>query len=350
MILHAHRSQESPALRLSLAVFGKHPGWDDHIEDLGIETDWLIRIRQAFYVEGLGRNIESGAWDKLENEGRLVPFRHLAVWQAPEGIVVGRLWASRDGKGRSKYPMVLLIQARECPLDWVLREMPPRLEEAERQCTTAARAEDVRGIVQALRDDLRGLEAPAGEGEEIPGRPAVETPAFLADCPALAPRGEGLFRVLYKIYREMAAYAPPETRASSPADRRPGHLRVPRCADSVEQACSLWSGLLAGQLEPLTPLVFLLPLQEPWLDILVGVPAVQQFFCLQASPESLPLTSDVPYTWDAEFARRAEAVVEASRKRSLGLPSVFGPADRKAGGLSWLKNEVLKFRSSRLAR
>ncbi len=27
---------------IALGAFGKHPGWDDHIEDLGLETDSLI--------------------------------------------------------------------------------------------------------------------------------------------------------------------------------------------------------------------------------------------------------------------------------------------------------------------
>ena len=32
----------SSARQIFLGAFGKHPGWDDHVEDLGLETESLI--------------------------------------------------------------------------------------------------------------------------------------------------------------------------------------------------------------------------------------------------------------------------------------------------------------------
>jgi hypothetical protein len=29
-----------------VAAFGKHPGWDDHIDDIGLETDIIISSRK----------------------------------------------------------------------------------------------------------------------------------------------------------------------------------------------------------------------------------------------------------------------------------------------------------------
>lgn len=37
--------------QLFLAVFGKHPGWDDHIDDLGIETKRLAEVKRVMYFE-----------------------------------------------------------------------------------------------------------------------------------------------------------------------------------------------------------------------------------------------------------------------------------------------------------
>src|SRR5882724_3859710 len=100
-------------LRLTLGAFGKHPGWDDHILDrqrdlgLGPETETLGQVKQALYVAGIGGQIDSGAWDKLEPPKRLAGFDHTFLWLRPGHALVGRLWSSVDRKGRSKYPMVL---------------------------------------------------------------------------------------------------------------------------------------------------------------------------------------------------------------------------------------------------
>ena len=51
---------------INLAAFGKHPGWDDHIPGIGLETEQLARLKQSFYVAGIGRQIDSGAWEKLD--------------------------------------------------------------------------------------------------------------------------------------------------------------------------------------------------------------------------------------------------------------------------------------------
>ena len=47
---------------VGLAAFGKHPGWDDHVEDLGLETESLNLAKTLLYVNGIGGQIDSGAW------------------------------------------------------------------------------------------------------------------------------------------------------------------------------------------------------------------------------------------------------------------------------------------------
>ena len=74
-----------------LAAFGKHPGWDDHVEDLGLETGSLIFAKTLLYVQGIGGQIDSGAWEKLDATQQLASFKHLFVWQRAGQFLIGRL-------------------------------------------------------------------------------------------------------------------------------------------------------------------------------------------------------------------------------------------------------------------
>ncbi|MFH0879229.1 MAG: hypothetical protein V2A34_05915 [Lentisphaerota bacterium] len=327
---------------ISLAVFGKHPGWDDHIEDLGIETPRLIAIRQAFYVEGIGGNVESGAWDKLEQEHKRIPLHHAVVWPGPDSLVVGRLWASRDGKGRTKYPMVAFIECAGFPWSWVIQRLFPLLEVFEGRCRAALSAPEIRNIISGVRAELKNLAAAPVTGEDALAtwKKPSELPAFLADCAALGPAAAGLHRILYKIYRELPAYAPPGAAAATKEQRRPNHLRVPRCADSLERTAYAWTLFMLNQMDPSTPLLLLLPIDETWMDMLVGTPAVSQLYCLQASSAALPLTSDIPYKWEPSFDSQVEKVLAASRRQDAGGLSIFGPAKAGPGGSGGLRQRI----------
>src|ERR1022692_3057085 len=92
---------------VALAAFGKHPGWDDHIgplpgritvADLGLETESLNLATTVFYVNGIGGQIDSGAWEKLDSTQQLSFFKHVFVWQRSGQILIGRLWSSSDGQ------------------------------------------------------------------------------------------------------------------------------------------------------------------------------------------------------------------------------------------------------------
>src|SRR5436190_22220494 len=95
---------EPSELRLTLAAFGKHPGWDDHIPGIGVETEALAHVKQAFYVGGIGGQVDAGAWEELEPEKRLDGFDHVFLWLRAGHILLGQFWSSTDGKGRPKYP------------------------------------------------------------------------------------------------------------------------------------------------------------------------------------------------------------------------------------------------------
>ena len=99
---------ETPRLRA--AVFGKHPGWADHMEEIGLETPGLVDLRRALYSEGIARVVDSGAWEALDDADRLERIEHTFVRRWKGTLTIGRLWSSEDGRGRKKYPMVVAVE------------------------------------------------------------------------------------------------------------------------------------------------------------------------------------------------------------------------------------------------
>src|SRR5205807_4621001 len=138
----------SPSGRyVGLAAFGKHPGWDDHIEDLGLETDSLNLAKTVLYVNGIGGQIDSGGWEKMDAAQQLPAFNHLFVWQRGGQFLVGRLWSSSDGKGRKRHPMVVCLQFAGVTLGWALKQALPVLADLEQGCLNTTSAEEVRALL-----------------------------------------------------------------------------------------------------------------------------------------------------------------------------------------------------------
>ena len=318
------------APHLHLAAFGKHPGWNDHIDDQGLETDRLIALKRLLYVQGIGANIDAGTWDKLDPPQRLEKFNHAFAWSmggAGGDVTVGRFWASRDGKGRDKYPMVLAAQGVGMPLSWIFAQVTPLLEPIQERCRGVATAAEVIAILDAERGALQQLLSEDAKNPAVPAdkNGAAVTPATvaqLADDPLFAPRREGFYRILYQIARAMPAYL---AGAANHANKRPEHLRVPRCPapapDSTpEGALHFWLHFLLTQLAPGTSLMLLTPLTQPFVDILVGEPTPAQLVCAKAAPTAMPVASDIPYTLDEAFVKAADGFIEACRNAPAEAP------------------------------
>lgn len=319
-------SPGTPAPQIALAAFGKHPGWDDHIEDLGLETEGLIQARRVLYSEGVAGNIESGAWEQLEPAQRLAEFRHLVVWRRGWDLIIARLWSSSDGKGRTHYPMVLCVHCTAIPLAWAVKEVLPRIEKAQTRCEETPRASDVREIVHATRLKLRtALNASLKElgswsQEEVASDREL---ARLAESPQLQvypapgtpppPARAGLLRIMYQLEREFAAFAAGgnKDRRSAMVSARAQQIRVPSCGVPPGEAGRLWTGVLLETLADGVDIVTVQSLDQRWLDIIVGEPKTANLFCMRASERMIPLTSDVPYTLDAEFLARAQVTIDA---------------------------------------
>src|SRR6201998_2285274 len=83
---------------IQLAGFGKHPAWDDHIDDLGLTTETLVITRRILYSEGIASQLASGAWPQLEETGQAIEFDHRFVWSREAQSVIGGIWACAPGK------------------------------------------------------------------------------------------------------------------------------------------------------------------------------------------------------------------------------------------------------------
>jgi len=296
-----------------VAAFGKHPGWDDHIEDIGIETDHLASLKQLLYVQGIGGTIDSGAWDSLEEGQRVERFAHVFVRRAGGDLAVGKLWSSADGKGRARYPMVVCAQLRGVPLDWAVCEVLPRLEDVRQRCIATDQAAEVVQIIDDARRQLRERVADAETG----GPELVVPPrnlAGLADCDETGEGHGGMLRIMYQVRREMSAHLRGADRGGRADEARPVQIRLPTCGPTPEQTVVQWLQFMLSQVREDAEVWAILSLERPWIDVFVGTPTPQQFFCFQASREALPLASEIPYTLDDDFVREAESLIDASRQ------------------------------------
>lgn len=299
------RKDGSGEARAYLGVFGKHPGWNDHIDDIGLATERLVQIKRILYVEGIGGNIDAGAWDSIPEPGLLPGFDHLFLWRSGGEVAIGRFWSSKDGKGRSRYPMVACAQISAQPVTWQVRYIAPLLE----RLRDDFRAADTADRVIALSENaLREIDAlAAGEPTPADRQPSSATAQLAAD-PAMGPERRGMYRLLYQMERELASYlrgGMGDGSRSRIADLTPRHLRVPRCLRDEGESLVLWWRFFGEHLGDGAPLVLLSPRGQPWIDVLVGEPGVSQFTCVRAAESTIPLSTEIPYSYDQTFIARA---------------------------------------------
>jgi hypothetical protein len=287
--------------RVTLAAFGKHPGWDDHIPGIGVETEALAEVKQALYVRGIGTQIDSGAWERLEPEKRLEGYDHTFLWLWPSHTILGQLWSSRDGKGRAKYPMVMCIDAEGVSPGLMLTSLLPGLERLREACRATGSASQVIHDCRAAQEQLRLLlsqrQISGGEAPSIEARRR-----FLARA-ELGPDRCGLLRALHEL---STAPALGSTGKSSSNRLRSLHVRLPLAADSRDEALMLWSIFLKGVIPQGTPLLLIARSNAPWFDIVIGPPVPDDFFCLQASPKALPLATEIPYQLAPDLGKKLQ--------------------------------------------
>ena len=299
----------SSAPRLALAAFGKHPGWDDHIDDLGLDTTRLVRVKSVLYTQGISSNIDSADWDHLTEDQRLPRFAHEFVWRWAGETVVGILWASQDGKGRSKYPMALCLQGTGVPVSWLCSVGLERLRTLRDRCKGVTTAGSVRVAVEQARSEL--LEASRGvpEGDNEPERHLIRR----LRSGSTAVSDDGFVRILYDIERRLGPMregaGKPRTRV---IDTSAHQFRLPKATNgTVLESARAWMAVVMdaiGAGPVLAAGVLAVDATEAGhVDLVVGEPTPASLFCLRATPAREPMTSDIPFNMEEGFVSSARA-------------------------------------------
>jgi tetratricopeptide (TPR) repeat protein len=310
---------------LNVGAFGKHPGWDDHIPGIGLETEDLAAAKQILYVRGIGAQVDSGAWEQMPPEQRLPGFDHSFLWLRPRAVLAGVLWSSVDRKGRAKYPMVLCAEGQGVPAEAMLREVLPELDSLRLVCQAANTAEAVTQACGQSQETLRTrLSSLAGASVEIDTglrHGFVGHRSFGEDS-------VGLHRVLYEL-QQMGKT----------------HVRVPCATDSWREAILLWSEFVLRAVPQAPGLTIIHRHDTDWLDVIAGDPSAESLKSLQDSLAVDPLTTEIPYNLDEAFAARCTrfigsfitgAPIETAPETPAPTPGPSpGSGSRSEGGAFW---------------
>lgn len=299
--------------RVGVAVFGKHPGWDDHIEDLGLDSPRLVAVKQILYSQGIAGNIDSARWDQLTEEQRLPGFSHVFLWRFPGECVVGRMWSSRDGKGRAKYPMVVCVQGESVPAWWTAQTALPRLAEAEQACKAATTREGVKAVASRLKQELElRIDGATGASDDDQDAEACRS------IRAGTEDDQGILRVAFQIESEFGPLASATTRRSSSIiDARARMIRAPKIPAASDPGASAraWSAFvlraLGAESALRAGLLAIEPADGAFVDLILGEPAPQELVCVRATERLIPRASDVPYSLDEGFISKWRARLAA---------------------------------------
>jgi hypothetical protein len=255
--------------RVHLAAFGKHPAWDDHIEDLGLGTDSLVLAKQTIYSLGITKLLASGEWDRLETHGYAVPFDHRFVWSRGRHSLLGAIWSSADGKGRARFPMVVCVQAEVGSLLAIRLYLEPIEAFAER-CRAVA---DREAIVRLLAETCVELNSAQFAARFVPDPPPSDASA----------RHEAA--VLNGLLAATGAVDQPGRNL----DHHLGvHCRLPAISTSTRENLRFWSGYVERRSTRTT--LVIASAKGGFVDLIVNEPQSADLFCLRAGLQGLPAT------------------------------------------------------------
>jgi hypothetical protein len=266
--------RDSLSGRIHFAAFGKHPAWDDHIDDIGLNTETLVLTKQGLYSEGIANQLASGTWDQMETSGNAIEFDHRFVWGRDQQAIAGAIWASADRKGRTRFPLVICAQSGFDGAHAVDLLFDP-IERLGPLCRNAKTQE-------AVRDALNQMEA--GLSYAVP--PSIGSSLFSeitesgekSSLPALVTLSAGLRSNRQRGSRETA-----KTSAS--------HFRLAAISSRAKENLIFWSAYLTAQrISPGLPYIVVAVSGKGWVDLIVGEPLENDFFCLRANETVLPST------------------------------------------------------------
>jgi hypothetical protein len=260
--------RESLDGKIHLAAFGKHPAWDDHIDDLGLNTESLVLTKKLLYSHGIATQLASGAWDQIEKSGNAIEFNHRFCWSRQNQAIAGAVWASADRKGRTRFQMIICGQVGvDGPraIDLLLNP----IDELGTLSRSVKTPEEFRDLYNRGHDELclRALQPPAA-------RPTFELTESeeKSILPSLVAISAGI-------------------RAKRDRVVNGSHFRLISTLPRTRDTLCLWSAYLAAQgLPSAPPFLAIATNGKNWVDLVIGEPVEKDFFCLRANQAALPPT------------------------------------------------------------
>jgi hypothetical protein len=297
--------------RIHFAAFGKHPAWDDHIDDIGLNTETLVLTKQGLYSEGIATQLASGAWDQIEASGTAIEFDHRFVWGRDQQAIAGAIWASADRKGRTRFPLVICAQSGFDGARAVDLLFDP-IERLGTLCRNASTQDAVREAFDEMQAGLSYAVPPSIGGSLFSEMTESGEKTIL---PALVTLSAGLRNSRQRGPREAA-----KTSGS--------HFRLAAISARAKENLIFWSAYLTAQRACSgLPYIVIAVNGKGWIDLIVGEPLQNDFFCLRANEYALPST------WiDVEGAERNK--LESAAKNYL-LTYKLGPTSSSTHRRSW---------------
>lgn len=317
------QGEGSPSVRL--AIFGKHPGWDDHIPDIGLSSDTLVLLKRHFYVRGIGSIIDSGFWDGLEEKGQVHSFDHQFVIQLGGEFIAGRIWSSSDGKGRKRYPMIAAAHISGYAIDRCLDTVLEALEAFRESCLSLSTADEVLARVDVARGKLETslYSLPQSGDPFITGRRLLGR--MLKKEPLSEEKKHQ--RLLYEIYNLLGAFAPGKAGKATAAHPEAGeHLRVPQLETATRGEGFLgWLTYFRTQVSAQWPVLLICPCDGSWVDCIVGDFSGSQLRCLKCNLAHTPCVTEIEYNIPEDFTLRTKVLLSgmADWDRVPGENSLF---------------------------
>ena len=277
-----------------IGVFGKHPGWGDHIEKLGTWSAEIEVIRQSLYVNGIQKALPT--WMSLADEDRVNGFDHRFAWRLRDVSVIGRIWSSRDARDRQHYPLIGMIavdSARPALVARVLEGPLDRLEAGLRDTETS-------DGVKAVVDDAQ---ADAARIWKSSGRQATEGDGASPFNAVISRIDDELAwrRIRHEAQVKLEGFGRRGGSTSTmipPKNMRPQHLRLPRLARDDTEELVLWSEFWEAICAHGVHFAVFARASSEVTDTIVGDAIDADFAFLQKSESALPDAAMIEYELD----------------------------------------------------
>ncbi len=220
------------------------------------------------------------------------------------------------------YPMVICVQLPAWPTPWLLQCVLPWVTRAEILCRRASTMEELETIVAFIRAKVGESLAGAVEGDvfrlpsEFSNGEALRhiIPAF-GDMPENA----GFYGFLGGV-EEMAL-----------ADYRSHHVRVPIFSGAPEKMMAAWLATVRWVTGQDHSVVLLCPQEKAWMDILIRNPVKEQFYCVGASLDDLPVTTYGSGARNQAYPPRTDALRQDMAAGKLDFTAELGYGARRTG-------------------